>query len=851
MVRLRLISDMNDLSYGEREKWRNLLQALKHKSMKRNSKRFFGILMTLILTLPLLAEEEQGWPRKIEEGDVTVVIYQPQTESLTANKLESRAAVSITSPDYPSPVFGAMWFECNISTDRDERTVRLLDLSVSAAKFPDLEEGDVDKLSAFLEREIPQWEMDISLDQLLADLDMNDTRISLSEALENTPPEIIYREIPSALILIDGDPIFEKIESTNYERVVNTPFFIVRDTRKKDYYIKGGDHWYYSENAVDWEYTTRIPKKLEQIAEEALAEQELADAAEAEAAPEEESAEEPEEETVVPEIILRTAPAELIQSDGEPEFAPIEGTSILYMTNTADDILMNIETQEYFILVSGRWYKSPSLSEGPWSFVDPEEVPVTFTEIPSDSDMGTVRASIAGTQEAREAILENQIPQTAEVDRNEARLEVSYDGNPKFETIKGTEMRYAVNTDKSVLLIDNRYYCCDNAIWFESSSPGGPWTVSTAVPQTVQEIPPESPVYNVKYVYIYDYTPSVVYVGYTPGYVNSYVYHGCVYYGTGYYYRPWYGRYYYPRPVTYGFNVHWNPYTGWGFSYGVSYGWMTFGWHSPYYGWWGPAGYRHGYHYGYRHGYNSGYRAGYYAGQRASAGRPTPYPTRQRASNNIYTNRSQGVRRTGSNTYDPRTGNRMASTDRSGRPVAQPVDRANNVYTDRDGNVYRRDGDNWNRVDNSRPQTRDQSGARPSQPSARPGERPDQPSARPSEPSTRPAQPSTRPSERPGQPSARPSDRPGQPSARPGQPSQPSARPSQPSTRPGSVPNNLNQDYNSRNRGAQRSQQYNQNRQNYQYSRPAPSTRPSPSARPSAAPGRSATPSRSSGARRR
>jgi len=773
------------------------------------------------------ADEELDWPKRIERGNASVIIYQPQVETLTANKLEARAAVSVTTEEYTSPVFGAMWFDCQISTDRDERIVRLLDLEVSAAKFPEMEEGDVERLSSFLENEIPGWELELSLDQLLADLDMNETTLSLSEELNNTPPEIIYRTTPSALILVDGDPIFESIEKTNYERVVNTPFFIVKDTKKDIYYIKGGDYWYTSGNAADWEHTTKVPNKLENLAEEAMGEDEVEES--------EENADTEEGEEVIPAIILRTSPAELIQSDGEAEFSPIEGTSILYMTNTADDILMNIDTQEYYILVSGRWYRSGSLDEGPWEFVNPEEVPETFTAIPSESEMASVRASIAGTQEAKEAVLENQIPQTAEVDRNEARLEVSYDGNPKFEPIEGTRMQYAVNTEKSVLLIENRYYCCDNAIWFESDSPSGPWVVSTAIPETVQEIPPESPVYNVKYVYIYDSTPDVVYVGYTPGYVHSYVYRGCVYYGTGYYYRPWYGYYYYPRPVTYGYSVHWNPYTGWGFSFGVSYGWMTFGWRSPYYGWWGPAGYRHGYHYGYRHGYHSGYRsgyrAGYYAGQRASAGRPTPYTTRQTASNNIYNNRTQGLRRTGTTTYDPRTGNRVSTADRSARPTAQPANRANNVYTDRDGNVYRRDGDNWNRVDNSnRPQTRDQSTARPSQPSDRPGERPSQPSTRPSE---RPSQPSTRPSERPSQPS------------------QPSARPSQPSTRPGTgTNNNLNKDYNSRNRGAQRSQQYNQNRQNYQYSRPSPSTQPSPSARPST-PSRSGAARPSSGARRR
>ncbi|MCK5137938.1 MAG: hypothetical protein KAR19_19280 [Bacteroidales bacterium] len=824
---------------------------------------FISILFFLgAVSQTALADDSDTWPRKIEKDNFVVVIYQPQVEQLTANKLESRAAVSVTNEEFTSPVFGAMWFDCKIATDRDERIVRLIDLKVSAAKFPEVEEEEILKLSSFLESEIPGWELEMSLDQLLADLDMNEVTAGLSENLNNAPPEVIFTTSPSVLILMDGDPIYEKIEKSDYERVVNTPFFIVRDVKKGDYYIKGGDYWYTSDNPVeDFENTTQIPKKLEKIADEAMGDVEQ----------EETESEESEAETIIPKVIVRTNPSELLQSNGEPDFSPIEGTSILYMTNTADDILMDIETQKYFILVAGRWYSSSSMTDGPWSFVDPNDIPAGFSDIPSESEMGSVRASIAGTQEAKEAVLENQIPQTAEVDRSEATLEVSYDGKPKFEPIKDTDMRYAVNTDKSVLLINKRYYCCDNAIWFESDSPTGPWAVSILVPESVQEIPPESPVYNVKYVYIYDSTPSVVYVGYTPGYVHSYAYGGCVYYGTGYHYHPWYGAYYYPRPVTYGYSVHYNPYTGWGFSFGVSYGWMTFGWRSPYYGWWGPAGYRHGYHYGYHHGYSRGYRAGYHAGRGGSyPARPTPYgSTRPVASNNVYKNRSQGVRRTGNTHYDPKTGNRVSSADRSTRPTAQPANRANNVYTDKSGNVYRRDGNDWNRVDNSRPSTStrpSEPSTRPSQPSTRPSQpstRPSEPSTRPSQPSTRPSQPSTRPSEpstRPSQPSTRPSEpstrpsqpstRPSEPSTRPSQPStrpSPTTRPSQPSARPSPNTNNLNRDYNSRNRGTQRSQQYNQNRQSNQYQRPSAS----PSQRPSASPSRSGSGRSGSAPRRR
>jgi len=334
------------------------------------------ILLTAALQLSKAAEEN-SWPRKIEKDGTTVIIYQPQVESLTENRLESRAAVSVSNEETPSPVFGAMWFDCNISTDRDQRTVLLLDMEVTAARFPDVEEEKIKQLKAYLEKIVPGWEMELSLDQLLADLDMTEVSSSLSEDLNNSPPEIIFSTTPAMLILLDGDPIFEEIENTAYERVVNTPFFVVKDAKKGNYYINGGDQWYTSDNFDAWEATEKVPKKLRQIAEEALTDPDVS----------EDSAEEQDVDgSIVPDLILRTAPAELLQSDGEPEFKPIEGTSLLYMSNTADDILMNIDTQEYFILVAGRWYRSKSVNEGPWTFVEPNQIPGGFNDIPSNSE---------------------------------------------------------------------------------------------------------------------------------------------------------------------------------------------------------------------------------------------------------------------------------------------------------------------------------------------------------------------------------------------------------------------------------------------------------------------------------
>ena len=65
-----------------------------------------------------------------------------------------------------------------------------------------------------------------------------------------------------------------------------------------------------------------------------------------------------------------------------------------------------------------------------------EQLPGDFTRIPPESPKGHVLASIPGTEQAREAVIANQIPQTATVRRSEAKLDVKYDGPPQFQPIE-------------------------------------------------------------------------------------------------------------------------------------------------------------------------------------------------------------------------------------------------------------------------------------------------------------------------------------------------------------------------------------------------------------------------------
>ncbi|MEZ5197961.1 MAG: hypothetical protein R2764_16715 [Bacteroidales bacterium] len=306
----------------------------------------FTILITIsVFSVNTFADEvndELGWPKKIEGEKGTVIIYQPQTEVFTGDKLEARAAISVTTPEQTSPTFGAMWFECRVSTDRDERTVALLDVKVIAAKFPEIGEENVNLLIDFVETEIPKWELVLSLDRLLASLNADESGMIVQENFNNTPPEIIFKTSPSVLIMIDGDPILKDTDKEGYQYVVNTPFLFVKETKKGIYYLKGGNYWYSSNDPITgWKNIESPPKKVEQLAAENMTEPDDDENANGEK-------EESQEEKIIPELVVRTKPAELLQSAGEPEFEPVQET-FTFMKNSDDDILMNINTQEYFV----------------------------------------------------------------------------------------------------------------------------------------------------------------------------------------------------------------------------------------------------------------------------------------------------------------------------------------------------------------------------------------------------------------------------------------------------------------------------------------------------------------------
>ncbi|PWT95442.1 MAG: hypothetical protein C5B52_17795 [Bacteroidetes bacterium] len=551
--------------------------------------KMFTKIVPLLFSALLLVnagKAQSGWPKSTtSSAGEQLKMYQWQPESYNDNVLIGHAAISILEEGKSDPIFGVVWFSAQ--TESDGQQVFIRSTQINNIKLPgETDENKLNDIQTSLENSIANWNINFSESELHSSLQMNEKQNNLSQSLNNNPPKIIYSSRPSILVVIDGSPRIQRNDELGVDLVVNTPFTIVREDG--EFYLYGGKHWYKAPGATGpYSMTTNVPSDLNRL------ESKINDAAKNQSTSKEQN------DYTISDVIVSTEPAELIQSNGEADFAPIEGTNLLYVKNSDNDIFMDISSQQYYVLLSGRWYKARNLS-GKWQFTASDKLPADFAKIPEGSPKDNVLASVAGTLPAKDAVLNAQVPQTAKVDRHSAKTNVTYDGEPRFEDIDGTGgMQYAENTSSSVVLYRGTYYTVDNGVWFQSYNANGPWTVAVARPYPVALIPPSYPVYNMKYVYVYDYTPDYVYVGYTPGYLNTYVYGPTIVYGTGFYYNPWYGHYYYPRPYTWGFGMMYNPWVGWGFSFNFSSGWFNFGIGSyypygyyGYGGWWGPPVYR-------------------------------------------------------------------------------------------------------------------------------------------------------------------------------------------------------------------------------------------------------------------
>ncbi|HTL09906.1 MAG TPA: hypothetical protein VL307_16645 [Chitinophagaceae bacterium] len=619
----------------------------------RVQKTFISLLVLHLTVLSVLGQTQ--WPVTIPAtGGSSITVYEPQPEKYADNNLYARAAVSIIKKAGAEPVFGVMWFNASITNRAGIGVVNTV--TVPVARFADNDTESKTILSKAVEKEWPGMNISFDVNRLATALQNEQEEEGAN--VKNDPPLIIYRDKPSTLIVLDGEPVEQMDDDLAMTRVVNSPYLIVKNPSDKRYYLYGGNLWYSSSNVKDgWAYVQKLPAALRSV-DAVMKEEAKKDTAQKDAG----------SFTKATSIVVATEPAELIQTEGPPSYQAVEGSTLLYVNNSLDEIFKDIESQKNFILIAGRWYNSSSLN-GPWTYVAPDQLPAAFANIPAGSEKDGVLASVAGTQEANDAMIEARVPQTAKVDRQLASTEVTYDGAPQFVPIENTQLQLAENANITVMRApNNQYYALENGIWFISNNPQGPWKVANERPADVEKIPASSTAYNARYVYVYQSTPRYVYVGYTPGYMGNYICRTTVVWGTGWRYRPWYGRRFWPRPYTWGFGMHYNPWVGWSISFGLGFNNAWYRYRNQHLwgcGWFGPPRYRPPYRpWGWNGGYYGNRPIGYRPVLRPAVtyNRPPnwnrPQPQRPQRTYNMY-NRRRDV---------------VATRDIVQRPIARPAE---------------------------------------------------------------------------------------------------------------------------------------------------------------------------------
>lgn len=669
-------------------------------------------LLTLLTAIPLttsaqdsgeLETADLGWPRVIKKDGATVTLFQPQIqnwENHATLKAALAVSVALAGTDAGDPTYGALYFSAPTTVSFDDRSVIIGQRELTDISFPGRTQAETTALTAAVNAVLnPQQYLEVSLDRIVANLELTSHQAKKVTA-NLDPPPIFHSTTPAVLVVFLGEPKFEAVPGTGLLFAVNTNWDAFLHLGSSKYYLLNHDQWLVSDDPKKgWAAATSLPDDFQKLpdSEEWTEVRKNLTAKPAD---------------TTPKVFYSDRPAELIITDGAPSMAVVPGTKLLHVTNTESDVFLNAADSHFYFLTAGRWFKSKFLA-GPWAAAT-QTLPGDFAKIPDDHQAADVLVSVPGTAEADEAILMASIPKKATVDRSTATLDVAYQGEPEFLPVPdAATVFYARNTTNAVFRVSGRYFCCHNAVWFESATATGSWVVCTKVPPAIYSIPSTHPYHNVTYVYVYDSTPDTVVVGHTSGYNGSYIVGATVMFGLGI----WIGselddhwhHYQHAHYYSYGCGAHYSHYHG--------------GYHRGYHAYYGPYG-GAGRVATYNHRTGTYSRAAYAAGPggarfarqaynprtgtwAAQTGYRSPYQSWGRS---VVTRDDDWVR-----TGHYRQGNKMiagletsdgnaAAVRRNGLNRTAIGKKDDDIYVGRNGNLYRRDEDssNWKKLDDGK-----------------------------------------------------------------------------------------------------------------------------------------------------
>ena len=376
--------------------------------------KFAFIAVALFAAFPVCSQESASsnpeqqvnlphFPHDVQVEGATVTIYQPQVTAWDDHRtLTAWAAVRVLIDGAKNPVMGAAEVTALTTPNFDDRTVMIYNKQVQTIAFPGVNADALPNLEQLARDAIQAGAALIPLDSLLANIQHNKPPASAQTRINMAPPTIFYSNAPAVLVVINGKPMLADTSTdSGLQVVINTNWQLFQLVSDKNWYLLNGQQWLKASRlSGPWRATTDLPAPFLKL-------------------PDTDTWQKTREEIPprnirepVPRVFVTQKPAELIYVDGKPELERIRGTGLEYVENTESNVFRQRATGDWYFLVSGRWFTAKQLS-GPWTTVI--HLPAGFANIAPDSDKASVLSSVPGTVEARLAVLEAQIPQTATV----------------------------------------------------------------------------------------------------------------------------------------------------------------------------------------------------------------------------------------------------------------------------------------------------------------------------------------------------------------------------------------------------------------------------------------------------
>ena len=557
-----------------------------------------SIVLSLALSIPSFSFQQDEpqppasevtpdpWPKTVDQGGTKYTIYQPQVDSWDGYNFKAHAAVSVLAGGSQDPAFGAIELSAITTTDKVARTVEFYNIQITKSTFPSAP-SQAAAYGQALQTMAQNGPSTMSLDRLQASLSiLGFEKTARSVPVKNEPPAFVFSTTSAILILIDGEPSWVPVQGTPFQRILNTRALIAKDSSGSIFLHVLNGFVTAQSLSGPWAIASNVPPALATLAQD-LSQKHIIDLLDG-PPNDKDPSKIPTLQEGVPRLVIATRPTELVITQGAMDWAVLEGTNLLYVKNTTGNIFKDLSNQQNYLLVTGRWFTAPAFS-GPWQFISGKSLPPDFANIPDDSPKENVKASVPGTAQAREAVISNEVPHTATVDRAKVQFRRARHRLARHPTHRRHFSQLRLQFARPHHRVSpTQWYALQNGVWFNSTSALGPWAVASSVPPSIYSIPPSSSLYYATYVKIYDSTPTYVVIGYTSGYMGTVVsVDGTVVYGTGYTYVPYVSSsVWYAPPVTYGYaaNVTYTPWTGWavGFGMGMAFGaaamYSSWGW---------------------------------------------------------------------------------------------------------------------------------------------------------------------------------------------------------------------------------------------------------------------------------